>query len=426
MSNLKNEAVLEVVTRFYLDSRDFNGIPASGLTEELGVEWQDLNDILADLIDKDKVGILYSDAELNTHIIRTGFEPKDRQIAKLVTKELHHSCIYPRPSHLEQVVDRSKYIDRPYVLCLALGAAQLDYRSFDLSVLEYYRQDPRYVYENDDVRGSISIRDEYYESDQIKESDQILLETFGFSYDSDLNRAVAVFLRYLANFSPEHQQIWKAKELTGDYRLHPDYYRNSIIGNWGEGLSVFDAFLIEMSIINQMAEAMERPVLFENDYKRDKPRNFSFLIRPTLEEFNNFVHLLDKMISDNINKKFFRKEVPYEIEIERKDGKIQVQQKGTIIILEDWIRKFYATDDWNHVEQMISTFKKIRKMRQKPAHTVDENVFDQTYFKEQRQLIIDAYGAIRTLRMMFQNYPKVKEKGIEVPDYLTKGKIWTK
>ncbi len=74
---------------------------------------------------------------------------------------------------------------------------------------------------------------------------------------------------------------------------------------------------------------------------------------------------------------------------------------------------------------MIATFKKIRKVRQTPAHSIHENVFDQKYFKEQRQLIIDAHGAVKTLRMMFGNHPKVKQKEIEIPDYLSEGKIWT-
>jgi len=38
---------------------------------------------------------------------------------------------------------------------LALGEAQLSYRSFDLSVLEFYRNDPRHRYENDDINGRI-------------------------------------------------------------------------------------------------------------------------------------------------------------------------------------------------------------------------------------------------------------------------------
>jgi hypothetical protein len=98
----------------------------------------------------------------------------------------------------------------------------------------------------------------------------------------------------LADLTPEHQQIWKGKELTGDYALHPDYYRNSILGEWGTKVSIFEAFIEEMKIINRMAEKMGRPPLFRNDFSEGgKPREFGFLVRPTLKEFNSFVLLLD-------------------------------------------------------------------------------------------------------------------------------------
>lgn len=177
-----------------------------------------------------------------------------------------------------------------------------------------------------------------------------------------------------------------------------------------------------------MTAGMGRPPLFKKDYGKygeNKPGKFGFLVRPTSEEFNNFILLLDKMISDNINKAFFQNEVPYETEIERKDGKIQVQQKGTLQILNDWIRKFYRTNDWTPWEEAIQTFRGIREKRQKPAHAIDENVFDQKYFREQRELMIRAYEGVRTLRLMFENNPKVKSLGIEIPDYLRDGKIWT-
>jgi hypothetical protein len=50
---------------------------------------------------------------------------------------------------------------------------------------------------------------------------------------------------------------------------------------------------------------MGRPNLFRQDfgqYGENEPRRFTFLVRPTLEEFNEFVLLLDKMLSDNLNK----------------------------------------------------------------------------------------------------------------------------
>jgi len=427
-ARVSNEAILQEVTRFYLESRDFNGITALNLAQKLGVKWGDLHTQLRELIEQDLLGVLYSNNDVNTHILRVGFPPREVQISGLQADELYHTCIYPCPAHLTKVVDFSLYKDEPYKLCLALGEPQLAYRSFDLSVLEFYRNDPRYLYNNDDINGFISVSSEYDQSDMMPERDKVLIETFGFSYDDELNRAVAVYLRYLSDLSSEHQQIWKAKELIGDYQLHPDYYRNTIVGDWGEKVPIFSAFINELYIINQMAKAMGRPPLFRQDYGEygeERPQKFSFLVRPTLEEFNNFVLLLDKLLSDNINKEFFKNEVPYETEIERDDGKIQIQPKGTLQILDNWVRKYFRTSDWKPWDESIKTLREVRKLRQKPAHALNENLFDQRYFKEQRELIIKAYSAIRTLRLLLANHRLVRNADISIPDWLVNGDIWT-
>jgi len=73
----------------------------------------------------------------------------------------------------------------------------------------------------------------------------------------------------------------------------------------------------------------------------------------------------------------------------------------------------------------MQTFKKIRKLRQKPAHTIFEDKFDQKFIKRQRELIIKAYESVRTIRLIFQNHPKVKNSEIDIPRWLEKGDIWT-
>lgn len=262
---------------------------------------------------------------------------------------------------------------------------------------------------------------------EMNNSDKALLETYGFSYDEDYNRAVAVFLRYLTDLTPEHQQIWKAKELPDNFKLHPDYYRNTIIGDWGERVPICQAFLKELFIINRMCEAMGRPPLFRNyygEYGEGRPKKFHFLIRPTLEEFNSFVLLFDKMISDNINKNFFMNEIDYENEREREDGKIIVTQKGTLQLLDDWIHKFFRPADRSEWDEAIASLKKVRKLRRQPAHAIKEDVFDQKYFKDQRDLILNAYNGVRTIRLIFASHPKVKVADIEIPDWLQEGKIW--
>jgi hypothetical protein len=299
----------------------------------------------------------------------------------------------------------------------------LNYAVFDLSVLESYRNDPRYFYSTDDIGGWISISDEYYQSLQMKPSDKIVLQSFGFCYEKDkMNRAVAVFYTYLADLTPEHQQIWNSKILSGTYFLHPDYARSSG-GNFYERESIFAAFAEELHTINEFSKLMGRPNLFRESYKEKRSKEFSFLIRPTLKEFNSFVHLLDKMISENINKDFFQHEIPYQTETKRPDGKVVVQDKGTIALLKEWLDIKVSIPDPKPKDEMIQTFKNIRKMRMEPAHKVDENRFEQEYFKKQRKLMIEAYSAVRTLRLILANHPRTKT--YNVPEWLFKGEIWT-
>lgn len=415
--------ILNEVTDRYLASTDFNGTPIRQLSKQMSIRWADFSRITGELIRDQKLRILYSDTELNTHIIRLGFESIESQLARLSSADVH-ACAYPTPEHLTEVVDRSKYDGRPYTLSLALGTPQLSYKAVDLSVLEFYRNDPRYEYVTDDIHGRISLTTDYYESQDMRNSDRIFLSSFGFCYDDSLNRAVAVYTRYISDLSPEHQQIWKAKELSGHYKLHPDYYRNTIIGDWGERIPIFDAFLQELQLINKMCRVMGRPDLFRNDFVgQDKPVEFSFLVRPTLKEYNDFVLLLDKIMSDNINKDFFANDVSYEYDEIRADGKVVVSYKNTITLLEEWIRSRFRTTDWEPIDAMIKAFRGVRKQRQNPAHKISENVFDQQYIHQQRELISDAYDAIRTIRLMFSNHPKCRDIPIS-PD-LYEGKIWS-
>jgi hypothetical protein len=221
-SGTTKQAILEQITDFYLSSGDFNGLPGITLTKRFGSNT--LLRSLIELIEEDKASVVFGNVHPNPHIRALPDIPKEEQIRKLQARELSAACVYPLEKYLQEVIDRSEYENRPYILALALGSPQLDFKAFDLSVLEFYRNDPRYIYENNDIRGLISISDEYFESESVPESDQVLLDSFGFCYDDALNRAVAVFVRYLADLSPEHQQIWKAKDcrrVQTSFRLLP-------------------------------------------------------------------------------------------------------------------------------------------------------------------------------------------------------------
>jgi hypothetical protein len=412
---MKKEELLKKITRQYLESKDFNGLALSGFESER-------ENIIA-LIREGKIEINFGDKHPNPHIKAFELDDKDTQISKIESIGFKYACAYPTREHLKKVVDVNKFKGRPFTLKIALGEPVLNYAVFDLSVLESYRNDPRYVYFIDDIQGWISVSDEYYQATKMKSSDNIVLQSFGFCYEkSTMSRAVAVFYSYLADLTPEHQQIWNSKILAGEYFLHPDYARSSG-GLFYEKESIFAAFIEELHTINEFSKLMGRPTLFHESYKEKRPREFGFLIRPTLKEFNAFVHLLDKMISENINKDFFQHDVPYQTETRRSDGKIIVQEKATIALLKEWLDAKVRTRDPKPKDEMIETFLKIRRMRMKPAHIVDEDRFKQEYLEEQRRLMIEAYSAIRTLRLIFANHPKTKT--YVIPEWLFKGEIWT-
>lgn len=410
--------ILEKIKSYYLNSRDFNGYPIRDIKKDFELNINEAKKILEILIKENKASLNFGDIHPNPYIMAFKKEGKDIQIAKLKSSDLEHVCVYPSPSLLKKTVDPSDYLGKPFTLKLAFGEPQLAFYSFNLSILDFYHNDPQYRYWSNDISGTIC-----YETENMEESDKILLESFGFSYNKDMDRAVAVFLIYLSRLSPEHQQVWNAKLKRGEFFLHPGYMQSSILGEWPEKVSIFDAFVEELHHINEMCKIIGRPPLFRKTFHGEqKLKDFCFILRPTLKKHNEFISLLDKMISQNINRNFFLYDIPLENEITRNNGKIEVQPKGTILLLDDWLKIKFKTKDRKPIEDMIDTFKQIRKMRQNPAHKVEDDVYDQKYFKKQREIIIKAYSSIRIIRLMLANHPKLKD--YKVPEWLFSGKIW--
>lgn len=429
---MDKKKVLAVITKHYLGSRDFNGISITNL----GADFGEIKLALKALLKEGQIVLNFGDRHPNPHILAFDPEPKEDQIKKLndlkfkrpVFKEYGPlkmqtnsigCCAYPSKKHLKAVVKITKYQDKPFTLLLALGESQLSYKAFNLRILEFYRNDPRYSYETDDIHGSISAKSE----NELAESDDTFLETFSFAYDKKIkNRYVAAYLVYLSRLSSEHQQRWNLEIFKGETFLHPDYAR-ATAGHWPEKESIFNAFCEELRIINEMTLKITSKALFRKTYDRyNKPKKFSFLVRPTQEEYENFLHLLDKMMSDNLNKDFFKDKIELVTHI-NKGGTLIEQSKGTVKLMEEWLNTSVKFPDPKPKDEMLEIFKEIRKERSKPAHHIREDIWDDTYFSKQRDLIKRAYRGVRTLRLIFSNHPASRQ--VEVPDWLFKGEIWT-
>ncbi|WP_298975661.1 hypothetical protein [uncultured Roseobacter sp.] len=410
------DSILDQVVETYLQSGDFNGMGIIQLTSA-----SDVNAV-CQLISDRMLDLVRGDGHPNPHIKAFPAEEVGVQLEK-IEKDGLAGCLYPTPEYLSQI-GAGKDETAPYSRELMEGAPQLSHRAFDLRALEWYRNDPRFEFDVDDIHGRILQKEGTSVAGRPVVRDGLEFLEFGFAYDKDMNRAVAAFIRYLHDLPEDQQQEMKKYELEGDYNLHPDFFRTQIIGDFPERISIYDAFLQEKIQINRMCDLIRKPRLFRTEFEDfNRPRGFGILIRPTKKEFRDFALQLDQLLSDDMNAKFFEGDLAITRTLTDEDGKDVVQRKGTIQLLEEWIGSKFKPSEPALMIEMFKNFRSVRKVRQKPAHVVEDNEFDQKYVIEQRDLISAAYGAVHTLRMVLENHPLCKSH--EVPDYLREAKVWT-
>jgi hypothetical protein len=150
---------LDMITKFYLESDRFNGYPFRNLEQELEMSFNDAFDFVKGNVNKEVLTVVFGDIHPNPHIKAFPEEPKETILEKLDKNKNklsgnYHFCLYPTKLHLKTIVTPDDYRDRPYTYEMALGAGQLEFRYFELTVLEFYRNDPRYCYWCDDINVS--------------------------------------------------------------------------------------------------------------------------------------------------------------------------------------------------------------------------------------------------------------------------------
>lgn len=418
-----SQLVLEAITYHFVHSVDFNGILASQLAEQVAFSQPTFIAVLERLLTNEEIAIAFNHYQGNPHILRFPSPDTQRQLELLRSEPLNEFGLYPTAKVLIHREGLAAFTDRPFMKRLALGEAQLTPVFFELSALEPYYRDPRYLFHYADMGGRISIRDEASRSSDVHNRDKIFLQTFGIAYDGCRNRVVVVYLRYLADLSPEHQQIWNARTVEGPCEMNSDYARASLYGDWPEHYSAYHALLTEIAEINKLSVLIGKPSLFRDDFSAGRPAGFHPMLRPTGRGLQEFVHLLDKMVSENLNRDFFRNDIPLEEELPREDGKVQVVSLGTLKLLRKWLSTHYrSADDADVSDEILIPIKTIRDLRQKPAHAIDVDKFDISLPGEQDKLLLDVRKALQKLRLILMSHPRARSK-YQPPDWLDGDKI---
>lgn len=435
MPKSNKHKVIKSVFDFFIKSKDFNGITLTDLSSRTNINYQQLLLIIKELVLEDIVSI---QSDLSPHIIRTHHYDKEKQIQLLkeaknnkvtiineikvpspkktkiirITSDSHLICAYPTESYLKQNRNVDEFREKPYSQRLALGEPHLTPVFFELNVLERYSTDPRYDFRFYDYSGHISIKSTKNET-LLRENDRVFLDTFGLGFDKKGNRIVVAYLRYLNDLTPHHQSYWKSKEVTGLCKGVKEYYDNTILGKWVFANSVFTAFLKEQKIVNELSNLIFEKQLFLKTFAdENRPKEFTFFLSPTLENYNKFIFLLDKMISDNINKKFFENIDHYNYE-DVANGVVERKTKGTLQLLEEWLKKNIHLKNEKGYDILINSFKKVRKERQSPAHKIQENIYDKDFHTKQMEMMKEVYFSMQGLRIILKQHPLASEYKIE-------------
>ena len=446
MEKINNELklkqkILNDVLEFYLNSRDCNGVSFLNLYEKYG---RKSFKIIKELVKENKIDLHFSD--LNPHVMQFDPVSKEDQLGEFNRKlklGLHRKntkdklfkkiniqtdyfccCLYPDKKLIAKKI-KYKFMNKPFSRELALNRVIFDFRVFDNKFLLPFVNDPRYHHHQGDYSGSIS----YSEAQKIK-SDQKFIPHYYFALKkSDKSvRQIAMLLCDLHDLPSSIQKELKKFELNKkDFILHP-ISQQIIYGNWPEYISIFSAFCYELKYINKMCIANFSLPLFKKTYEdEERPINFTFLVIPTEEYYQSFLHTLDIMISDNINLDFFklnRWKVKLFKETQDHEGNKYKQPKGALNLLKDWLLQnlhLYNPEITIHpANEIYKQFNEIRKLRSMgKAHNIIANKWDESLFKKQIDIIKSSYEKLRLLRLILANLPKK----ITIDKIIYEGKI---
>ncbi len=403
-------SVLDRIIAFYLDSRDFNGLPICGPKEV------DLPNTET-LVRSGLVQVVDQKDYLNCHI--RPWQSKrsiDDQIKSLrnIGIDKQFVCLYPTPAAMKDYNLEGRYEVLPYDRRMAEGCGTLEVAFFKYEVLEPYRNDPRFIFKSSDYGVDIWLNDDLFTDETEPDMDKIAIDHVGFAYDMsnfreddanpEIRRLVCAFYADLRKLNSTHQLRWSTYEIIGKSEIspHPMWWSQQM-GLWPDNLGPFDRFFYELKTLNTLFEQAHGDTLLKTT---SRPDGFGWIMRPSQMEYDGFVHQLDKLLSENIKHRSLDL-----LGIEKKNDK--GDQLGTLNRLELTLCRFGVTEA--NAKSELGPLRKVRKLRQKPAHTLTGNVTDSTFVHRQASLLQEVSESIESIRRFWQTHPSNTDW--DEPDY---------
>lgn len=405
--NESKDFILQQIKNKYLKSNDFNGLPAYQIGEQN-------RKIILELFKENSIDVISSKFILNPHIKLFNLNVSEEEVIEEIENNYNEIVLYPSEKVLKC---ESVNIKKPFTEELVKGKPQLEVVYFNIEILEEYYNNPKYDITFNGYKGNINLKEEYTNEDNYE-----YVRDFAMAYkNGDRNkRAVGIILRDLTRLSETNQLKWYVKRIENqeDYEAEADFISN-MLGEWANCYWIYDCLLEEMKLINKICDCMQLSHIFKKEYNinDDEMRHYKTILLPTKNNYNNFLMILEKLLVNNLNPNTFISKISGFKNVENtknEDG----TQKASIKLFSEWLQLNVINNDKLQTD-VIVPLKKIRKLRQKPAHDLQADVYDETIWEKQNNLIKEVYGAIRIIRLLFYNRPQAKS--VEIPEYLYRG-----
>lgn len=394
-----SETPLEQIIAVYLSGRDFNGFPV----RRGEVTAEQLRPI-GELIRADLVQVVSENDYPNPHIRPwPSKRTQDDQVKNLfgvATGEQSLVCLYPTPMAMLGRVELDRWLTEPYRRALASGRGHLEVAYFTLDVLEAYRNDPRYHYRSADFEALFGISDEAYVDEGERDRDKITSIRAGFAYDSrtidtdEIRRYVCTFFADLADLTPEHQRRWESFEQTvsQDVHPHPAWWRMQM-GEFPDGIGPFEKILSELRAINDLFSLAWGKPLFRTT---ERPREWGWVMRATTGAWQEFVHVTDKLLSDNISH-----DALTAAGVVRNSG--DDEPLGSIARLERFLTEVGNVPS-HQATANLEPLRLVRAERRRPAHVLEVPKTDPNAAARQRDLLASLGLSLEAFRKLLMTH----------------------
>lgn len=391
----ETDHLLSRVIDHYLTSREFNGMPVG---ESAGT-----HENAARLIRDGLIQLVTTTDFMNTHVrpwARNDVERQAVELSKVVSGDLM-GCMYPTTRAMEEH-GPTLTLTEPYRDRMILGHGTLEPVYFDLAAVEGYVNDPSFSFTpgDDSFRFSTNPESDYTDADLVAfEGGYAYDHGVDYQGDEPIRRYWTAFLCDLVSLPARHQTRLSTFERdSAGLFPHPDWWDREIGGRWTDTIGPFTKVMWELKAINELWEIAFESTLFS---KVDRPRAWGWVLRPTTGSYNEFIHLTDKLLSENIRHKGLDAA-----------GAPRTDDAGKTLAsltrLQELLLSASSKATLENIRDVLQPLRDVRKERQNPAHKIEDTVTDANVVNKQRDLLRDVGSTLYAIRSFVQTHPTAR------------------